>query len=58
MGLGGLLMFPFNRITWWLKAGIQESEELGSNSDTSSYKLVASDKSLTPLYLYFTLNVA
>lgn len=58
MGLGGLLTFPFNRIAWWLKAGIWEPEELGSNSDTSSYKLVASGKSLTSLYLYFTCNVA
>lgn len=46
----------FNKITWWLKAGLREPEELGANSDTTSYKLMTSGESLTSFYLNVTLH--
>lgn len=54
---GGIPVFLFNKITQWLKAGVLEPEDLGSNSDASSYKPVTLGKSLTSLCLYFTLNM-
>lgn len=42
---------------WWLKVGILKPEDLGSNSDTSFYKLMTLGELLTSLCLYFTLNM-
>lgn len=56
-GQGGIHVFLFNKIMRWLKAGVLEPKDLGSNSDASSYKPVTLGKSLTSLCLYFTLNM-